>query len=211
MSRLARIARRHRILDRFSYANVIATIALFVSLGGASYAAIELPAGSVGARQLRRGAVTAAALGFPLAVGSFTNQRPLDLPKSECNSPLPPGVAPPPCPLELLNPASFAHLSLASHGRLLVTTIVDLTDRGPEGTSAQVELGSSLDGHVIADAHVTVGGGQELQVPLQGLAEAAPGTHAVGFGALARSYSSRASGDAIVSSVSSVVTELPSQ
>lgn len=33
-------------------------IALFISLGGTSYAALSLPAGSVGTRQLRNGAVT---------------------------------------------------------------------------------------------------------------------------------------------------------
>ena len=38
--------------------NAIAYLALFVALGGTSYAAINLPAGSVGAQQLRRGAVT---------------------------------------------------------------------------------------------------------------------------------------------------------
>jgi hypothetical protein len=45
---------------RLSYANVIASLALFVALGGSSYAAIKLPAGSVGAKQLRTGAVTSA-------------------------------------------------------------------------------------------------------------------------------------------------------
>jgi hypothetical protein len=39
-------------------ANVVAYLALFVALGGTSYAAINLPAGSVGTRQLRSGAVT---------------------------------------------------------------------------------------------------------------------------------------------------------
>jgi hypothetical protein len=38
--------------------NVIAYLALFVAIGGTSYAAVSLPAGSVGTRQLRRGAVT---------------------------------------------------------------------------------------------------------------------------------------------------------
>jgi len=48
-----------RSLSRhLSYANVMATIAVFVALGGASYAAIKLPANSVGTRQLRSGAVT---------------------------------------------------------------------------------------------------------------------------------------------------------
>lgn len=38
--------------------NAIALLALFVALGGTSYAALSLPAGSVGTRQLRSGAVT---------------------------------------------------------------------------------------------------------------------------------------------------------
>lgn len=39
-------------------ANVVAYLALFVALGGTSYAAISLPAGSVGARQLRNHSIT---------------------------------------------------------------------------------------------------------------------------------------------------------
>lgn len=46
---------------RLSYSNVIATLALFVALGG-SAAAITLPRNSVGPKQLKRGAVTAKAL-----------------------------------------------------------------------------------------------------------------------------------------------------
>ena len=42
--------------------NIVAYIALFVALGGTSYAAISLPAGSVGTRQLKNRAVTAAKL-----------------------------------------------------------------------------------------------------------------------------------------------------
>ncbi len=46
---------------KLSYANVIATIALFVALGGAAVAA-GLPKNSVGANQLKRNAVTTAKL-----------------------------------------------------------------------------------------------------------------------------------------------------
>jgi hypothetical protein len=46
-----------RISQRLSYANVTATLALFVALGGSSYAAIKLPSNSVGPRQIRTGAV----------------------------------------------------------------------------------------------------------------------------------------------------------
>jgi hypothetical protein len=41
-----------------SYANVVSTLALFIALGGVSYAAVKLPAHSVGTRQLRSNAVT---------------------------------------------------------------------------------------------------------------------------------------------------------
>lgn len=48
--------------------NAIALTALFVALGGTSYAAFSLPAGSVGSKQLRNGAVTAK----KIANGSIT-------------------------------------------------------------------------------------------------------------------------------------------
>jgi hypothetical protein len=47
-----------RIRTKLTYANVVATLALFVALGGVSYAAVELPARSVGTRELKTGAVT---------------------------------------------------------------------------------------------------------------------------------------------------------
>ena len=37
-----------RIRDRLTYANVTATLALFIALGGSSYAALKLPRDSVG-------------------------------------------------------------------------------------------------------------------------------------------------------------------
>ena len=42
--------------------NAIALIALFVALGGTSYAALNLPANSVGTRQLKNQSVSAAKL-----------------------------------------------------------------------------------------------------------------------------------------------------
>ena len=45
-------------LQRPSPALVVASIALFVALGGASYAALRVPANSVGTKQLRNGAIT---------------------------------------------------------------------------------------------------------------------------------------------------------
>src|SRR5262249_52732600 len=50
--------RMFRRLRRPSHATVIASVALFIALGGASYAAATLPAGSVGTKQIRNHAVT---------------------------------------------------------------------------------------------------------------------------------------------------------
>lgn len=45
---------------RLNYSNVVATAALFVALGGVSYAAVHLPKESVGTAQLKNGAVSTA-------------------------------------------------------------------------------------------------------------------------------------------------------
>ena len=46
-----------RFIPHLSYANVTATLALFIALGGGAYAAFSLPRNSVGSAQLRKGAV----------------------------------------------------------------------------------------------------------------------------------------------------------
>lgn len=51
-----------RLRTRLTYANVIATLALFVGLGGGAYAATQLPRESVGTQQLKAEAVTPAKL-----------------------------------------------------------------------------------------------------------------------------------------------------
>jgi hypothetical protein len=47
-----------RIRSKITYANVVATLALFIALGGVSYAAVKLPANSVGEKQIKKNAVT---------------------------------------------------------------------------------------------------------------------------------------------------------
>lgn len=47
----------HRIVGKLSYSNVVATLALFIALGGTSYAAVKLKTGSVKARHIARNAV----------------------------------------------------------------------------------------------------------------------------------------------------------
>jgi len=51
-----------------SYANVMSTLAVFIALGGASYAAVKLPKNSVGTSQIRENAVT----GSKVKSGSLT-------------------------------------------------------------------------------------------------------------------------------------------
>jgi hypothetical protein len=47
-----------RIRPSFTYANVIATLALFLALGGGAYAALKLPKNSVGSKQIKPNAVS---------------------------------------------------------------------------------------------------------------------------------------------------------
>jgi hypothetical protein len=54
---------------RLSYANVISSLALFAALGGGAYAAISLPANSVGTKQLRARAVTPRKIGDSSSFG----------------------------------------------------------------------------------------------------------------------------------------------
>jgi hypothetical protein len=51
-----------RIRKSMSFANVVAVIALFIALGGGAYAAVSLPANSVGTVQIRDGGVRSADL-----------------------------------------------------------------------------------------------------------------------------------------------------
>ena len=52
MLRRIRVARRH-----LTFANVMSVIAVFIALGGASYAAVNLPKNSVGTKQLKKKSV----------------------------------------------------------------------------------------------------------------------------------------------------------
>ncbi|MCW3065582.1 MAG: hypothetical protein JWN32_2754 [Solirubrobacterales bacterium] len=60
-----------RFRSKLTYANVMATIAVFIALGGSGYAALKLPRNTVGTKQLRSHAVT----NSKLAPGAVTGSR----------------------------------------------------------------------------------------------------------------------------------------
>jgi hypothetical protein len=59
-----------RLASRLTYANVVASLALFVALGGGAYAAVALPKNSVGSRQIKNAAVTHADLAKNAVTGA---------------------------------------------------------------------------------------------------------------------------------------------
>lgn len=197
---------------KLSYANVVASLALFVSLGGASYAAIELPAHSVGSRQLKAGAVGTTALGFPVGIVGTTITRPQDLTKGGCNGgeELLPGQAPPPCgPTPLLfAEGREVQIHLKAPGRIYASVVVGLKNEGQIGTHADVMIGVVVDGHAIVRTGTTSAGGQTTQVPLEAVVRAKAGEHTIGV-AIQAEYHSPTRGDVIVTPVSIVAGAMP--
>ena len=103
-------------LPRPTYANVMSSIALFVALGGASYAASSVAPGSVGTKQLRNGAVTQRKLAFDYESGSVFSHydgRGISLEQS-----CPRGAVK--CPPPGVRPIAQTSLRLARPGRLMV-------------------------------------------------------------------------------------------
>jgi hypothetical protein len=59
---------------KLTYANVVATLALFIALGGASYAALKLPKNSVGTKQIKKNAVNGAKVKDDSLTGNDINE-----------------------------------------------------------------------------------------------------------------------------------------
>jgi hypothetical protein len=75
--------------EKLTYANVMATIAVFIALGGGAIAATQLPKNSVGAKQIKKEAVTPA----KLSVASKAALTGPPGPKGEPGTPGAPGSA----------------------------------------------------------------------------------------------------------------------
>jgi hypothetical protein len=207
MMRLIEQCREH-----LTYANIIATVALFIGLGGASYAAVALPPGSVGSKQLRVGAVTPNRLGFPLGTVGITDDKAEDLIKGACNGGgefL--GSAAPACTPGTLGgptPGREVHISLRSSGRLLVSGTVNLKNEGDPQTTARITLQLDVDRRPVSESQTTIPGGQAVQIPIQTLANVPVGMHTAGL-AVKAEYNSSTPGDVIVSSASVIASALP--
>ena len=205
---------------RLSYANVVATLALILGLGGASYAAVSLPANSVGARQLRSGAVGTSALGFSLGTTGIFDGTTQDLARvSPCgNEPPPPEERPfcsgPPPNRErrerrVTTPGREVKVDLKTGGELLASAVVGLHYEGSQGTRARVTANVLLDGHYLSgQSEVTLEGAEATQMPVQKLIATTPGEHTVGLEVNAQ-YLARGTGDVLISPVSLIVSALP--
>ncbi len=202
------------LIGRLTYANVVATAALFIAVGGVSYAAISLPAGSVGQKQIRAGAVTERDLDFPLGVRSATEYVPNKLGKGPCNSPRRPGSPPLSidCPLSTLGGpygAPAVKVTMSGPGHILASAVLGLADtesRSANG-SATVRVGLVVD-RQLSQRVVTLNGDDQEQVPMEALVAVGGGEHVVRVQEAA-DYTSYEPGEVVVDPVSLDVTMLP--
>ncbi|HEX3511128.1 MAG TPA: hypothetical protein VHT27_08530 [Solirubrobacteraceae bacterium] len=216
------------LTERLSYANVVATLALFVALGGASYAAVELPPGSVGARQLRTAAVSPAALGFPLGLATLAGAKPDRLGKGRCDGEPPgPEERPIPCPVAGSSAAppspTFAlRFHLRAQSRVLLTGVLRLEDTQTPGAGSAaigadvLDIDSTREGparhstaHFVLYKQLTVADGQTLESPLEAVLDLQAGSHELGLINLVPTYSSRSPGEVIVVPDSLVAITMP--
>lgn len=133
-----------RLLDKLTYANVVATLALFIALGGASYAALQLPKNSVGPKQLKknavtaqkiaRGAVTKAKLGADARAALTGPMGPVG-PKGDTGAPGPSEAvtaqAPEETVVDTVDASQIASMTLPAGSWLL------FADLSPEGTTGE--------------------------------------------------------------------------
>jgi len=200
-----------RLSTRLSYANVVATLALFVALGGVSYAAVVLPAHSVGARQLKAGAVGPAQLAFPLASASRYSRTPVRLLKNACDEPLLPGEPAPPCTpsVDTGNETTRLHVTATRSGHLLVLATVSLGDTTPPGTDATVTVGVFLDQTQVSERTLKLPGDTRPTLPVQIYLPLTKGEHEIGIEPTGAEYSTREPGEIIATPIVVAALVLP--
>jgi hypothetical protein len=161
-----------------TYANVVATLALFLALGGASYAALTLPRDSVGRSQLRNGSVTLPKLAFPLAMATGSNPGPvrIGMVLAECAVSVRVCLERPPIPTVL----TTATLDLARPSDVLLLGSATFYEPGvTSGESDTFSLGSEprVLGGEEHTGELNVEDGFRAGASLQRLAWSAAGRH----------------------------------
>ncbi len=127
------------ITNRLTYANVVATVALFAALGGASYATVSIPGNSVGPRQLS----------FPIGMRSRTG------PGATVHVYIcPPGV---PCPPPPVTTLASTTVSLKKANKLLVIGEAEVVQnkRAKRG-STMVDMGEEFHRGIDMGWHYTL-------------------------------------------------------
>lgn len=175
----ARTSRGVRVRRHFTYANVTATIALYVALGGISYAVLRVPARSVGPAQLRPRAVGPTALAVALGGASVETQdvKTFTDYTRACRS----GSPPPPCVPPVAAEVASVRIKTHARGTLLFSAVTGMTNaNAASGDVADVTLTASVDGRKLpGQSTVQVPFGRPVSVPLQASARLSAGTHTV--------------------------------
>lgn len=124
-----------KLKGRLTYSSVVATLALFLALGGVSYAAVTLAPNSVGSSQLRSGSVTGSKLAFPLGIVTNESTQVVTLNTANCS----PQTACPP-PLVFRPPVTSVSLKLTKAARVLLIGTGEFNLNSLHA-SASIELG----------------------------------------------------------------------
>ena len=169
---------------RLSYANVMATVAVFIALGGGAYAALSLPAGSVKSKQIAKNAVRAKQIAkravrkkelarnavrsrkikdgrvksFDLADSSVTSAKLAD---DSVSSPklVPGAVTTPKLADESVTPPKLGTVDYARAEAAGSTTSATATDLSSPGPELELTLGPDSFATVLAQATMTAPGG----------------------------------------------------
>jgi hypothetical protein len=183
---------------RFRYADVVSTLALCLALGGTAYATGILPAGSVGNRQLKVGAVSQPKLAFPLGIASTTVSAQTLPPASNCGAL---GT----CPVVPARPVLTLSLKLAHGGVVMVDVGASLTAAAAAAPDA-VNFSVTVDGgephsEIVNDDVV---GGSSQQVSGMSAKTLTPGVHTI-----ARYANNRGASAVALSNVEMIAAALP--
>jgi hypothetical protein len=185
---------------RLSYANVMATLAVFIALGGGAYAALSLPAGSVNSKQIAKNAVRAKQIAkravrkkelarnavrsrkikdgrvksFDLAEASVTSAKLAD---DSVSSPKLAGgaVTTPKLADESVTPPKLGTVDYARVEASGSTSSGAATDLSPAGPEIELTLGGNVFATVLAQATMTAPGGATAEDCRFGVVVAGPG------------------------------------